>query len=130
MEVNYPQMFIINVLSNYKQGTHVLKFGFKETQRNPRGVTGHIRLSSSTLVSRRRLSLPLVNSLNYSDFCHLPSALGPRQRSSSLVGKKTNKAKKGNLKMHVHREVNHTLKTDNLHYCRWIKEFLTDRCKQ
>ena len=137
MEVNYPQVFIINVLSNYKQGTHVLKFGFKETQRNPRGVTGHIRLSSSTLVSRRRLKLPLMNSLNYSDFCHLPSALcplpsalGPRQRSSSLVGKKTNKAKKGNLKMHAHREVNHTLKTDNLHYCRWIKEFLTDRCKQ
>lgn len=62
--------------------------------------------------------------------CPLPSALGPRQRSSSLVGKKTNKAKKGNLKMHAHREVNHTLKTDNLHYCRWIKEFLTDRCKQ
>ena len=82
MEVNYPQVFIINVLSNYKQGTHVLKFSFKETQRNPRGVTGHIRLSSSTLVSRRRLSLPLMNSLNYSDFCHLPSALGPRPSST------------------------------------------------
>lgn len=94
--------------------------------RRPKEIPGEL---PGTFVYHK-LSLPLMNSLNYSDFCHLPSALGPRQRSSSLVGKKTNKAKKGNLKMHAHREVNHTLKTDNLHYCRWIKEFLTDRCKQ
>lgn len=95
--------------------------------RRPKEIPGEL---PGTFVYHRQLSSVVVELLNYSDFCHLPSALGPRQRSSSLVGKKTNKAKKGNLKMHAHREVNHTLKTDNLHYCRWIKEFLTDRCKQ
>lgn len=95
--------------------------------RRPKEIPGEL---PGTFVYHRQLSSVVVELLNYSDFCHLPSALGPRQRSSSLVGKKTNKAKKGNLKMHAHREVNHTLKTDNLHYCRWIKEFLTDICKQ
>lgn len=88
------QRFIINVVSSYEQETLVLKFGFKETQKKLRGVIGNIRLSSSTLISLRRLSLLLVLTFNSSNYCQLlPSALvNPRQIS---FGKRRTTPKKG-----------------------------------